>query len=486
MASKQYASYNWTWLLLAIFLASISAAHGHGSGAERGLVMLLPTTYYFAGGAFAVIATFAILAKVPTDEIERTVALRRVLFRTGGTRWETARLLVSMLAFLCWGLLVVAGLIGSRDPLANPLPTVFWSVWWVGFTLLQAAFGDMWSWLNPWHAPLGLVRLITGRRLAGRALIPLPAKLGYWPSIVIFLAFAWFELISLAPSDPTQLAEIIAFYWCFVLVAMILFGSTWASTAEPFSVFFGLIAAIAPVQVESTQTGFRSRYVTIGWPGRALVDRPALPFSGVLFVLLALASVSFDGLSRTFLWLASIGINPLEFPGRSGVVVANTLGLLGTFGALAGMFFVSVHVGCMLAGSVGSRSCAAGRLVYSIIPISIGFHAAHYLTSLMLDGQFAVVSLSDPYARGWDLLHVGSFRPTASFFNNIHDVTMIWNFQALIICSAHVVGIILAHSIAARLFGTGRTATISQCALATLMVFYTVFGLWLLSTPTGA
>ncbi len=103
----------------------------------------------------------------------------------------------------------------------------------------------------------------------------------------------------------------------------------------------------------------------------------------------------------------------------------------------------------------------------------------------MLDGQFAVVSLSDPYARGWDLLHVGSFQPTASFFNNLHDVTMIWNAQALIICFAHVVGIILAHSIAGRVFGSLRKATTSQYPLAALMVIYTVFGLWLLSTPTG-
>ncbi len=100
--------------------------------------------------------------------------------------------------------------------------------------------------------------------------------------------------------------------------------------------------------------------MTIGWPGRAFVDRAALPLSGTLFVLLALASVSFDGLSRTFLWLDFTGINPLEFPGRSAVVLPNTLGLIGTFIALSGVFFTSVYIGCWLAGSGISRSRVAG------------------------------------------------------------------------------------------------------------------------------
>jgi hypothetical protein len=39
------------------------------------------------------------------------------------------------------------------------------------------------------------------------------------------------------------------------------------------------------------------------------------PASGVAFVLVALASVSFDGLSRTFWWIALAGENPLEHPG---------------------------------------------------------------------------------------------------------------------------------------------------------------------------
>ena len=42
-------------------------------------------------------------------------------------------------------------------------------------------------------------------RLAGqmKPLLPYPPWLGYWPAIVLFLGFAWFELIDIAPTIPS-------------------------------------------------------------------------------------------------------------------------------------------------------------------------------------------------------------------------------------------------------------------------------------------
>ncbi len=117
---------------LAIVLASVSVAHAHGSDAERGLVMLLPTTYYLAGGAFAVVTTFAVLAMVPAEDLEQAVALRWALFRVRHAPWDI-RFPDQRFRCRVLGLLVLAGLVGSRDPLANPLPTMFWTIWWVAF-----------------------------------------------------------------------------------------------------------------------------------------------------------------------------------------------------------------------------------------------------------------------------------------------------------------------------------------------------------------
>jgi hypothetical protein len=45
--------------------------------------------------------------------------------------------------------------------------------------------------------------------------------------------------------------------------------------------------------------------------------------------------------------------------------------------------------------------------------------------------------------------------------------------------------VLIAHLLASRLHAAPREATLSQVPLAFLMICYTVFGLWLLSTPTA-
>ena len=47
-----------------------------------------------------------------------------------------------------------------------------------------------------------------------------------------------------------------------------------------------------------------------------------------------------------------------------------------------------------------------------------------------------------------------------------------------------VIAVLIAHMLALRLYGDARTAAISQLPLAAFMIAYTLFGLWLLSTPS--
>lgn len=185
-------------------------------------------------------------------------------------------------------------LAGSRDPLVNPLPTMFWTVWWVGFTLLHALFGNLWAWFNPWYAPLRLLGWLSRGRIGRAAILPLPRTLGYFPSILIFGAFAWFELISLAPSDPTRLAEIVGLYWLFVLTAMIVFSEkTWAATAEPFSIYFSLIAGLAPLKLEALSAERpEPRRLCIVWPGSSLIARNGMPVTEGCLAPYRVASVT--------------------------------------------------------------------------------------------------------------------------------------------------------------------------------------------------
>ena len=225
--------------------------------------------------------------------------------------------------------------------------------------------------------------------------------------------------------------------------------------------------------------------MTLGMPGRALADLPPLPPSGVLFVLLTLATVSFDGLSKTFWWLGLNGINPLEFPGRSAVMGSNSVGLILLWLLLSVAFLACLWIGRALAGLRGPFWPHAGALAASILPISIGYQFAHYLTALLVNGQYAAIALSDPFALGWFASEDRMHRVTTSFLSNHAGVTLIWNLQAAGIVVGHVVAVLVAHLVTLRLDTARRTTLLSQAPLAILMVAYTLFGLWLLSTPAA-
>jgi hypothetical protein len=535
--------------ILAPILALVpTAASAHGG--ERAFVLLMPTGYYLVGGTLAVAASFLVLAFLPKGISDRLAHARLPMFALR----PPSPIATSLLSFLFLGFLLATGVAGSRDPLANPLPLTIWTLWWVGFTLATALFGNLWAYVNPWTGPY---RLVTGlqrawaskssnalaagspppsrRRRAlkmwGRdracpgldpgvggspelrrsgfppplapphkgevdphkgegdpePLLGYPAWLGYWPAIVPFFGFAWFELIDLAPDDPWRLAVAAGAYWLFTFIALLLFGEeAWLGRAEPFSVFFGFIGGLSPlVWTPAKGADAARRQLSLALPGTALIGRGALAPGGTLFILLTLASVSFDGLAKTFWWLGLNGINPLEFPGRSAVLGINSAGLVLTWLALAVLYTGAVLLGWRLAGRPGKPGALLGTLVFSIMPISLAFHFSHYLTALLVNGQYALAAASDPFGTGRDVLSLGHFHVTTSFLNTYEGTRAIWNAQTASIVIGHVLAVVLAHELARRAIADGRAVVLSQLPLAAVMVAYTLFGLWLLSTPVA-
>jgi hypothetical protein len=458
--------------VFAFLIAFTSPALAHTS--ERAFILLLPTGYYLLGGALAVAASFLILLALPADQLRRwsDAKLKLAQIRVPS---QTA---ISLVSFAVLTVLILAGYFGSRDPLDNPLPLTVWTIWWVGVTLAHALFGNLWRGLNPWIGPFRIAQLA----LKWRPL--LPYRLGYWPAIVGLAAFAWFELIHPAPDDPAILAQAVMAYSIATWIGMILFGAeAWLARGETFSVFLELVAGVAPLQSEPAAHERRLFYLTI--PGRALTELALLPPSGILFVLLTLATVSFDGLSRTFWWLGSTGVNPLEFPGRSAVMGVNSVGLLALWLALSAAFLSCVAIGRVLAGRREGFWLQAGALAASILPISIGYQIAHYLTTFLVNIQYAAIAATDPFARGWFNSDERMQRVTISFLSNHDSVSMIWNLQAAGIVLGHIVAVLVAHLITLRQ-GTDRRSVLAyQTPLAVLMVAYTLFGLWLLSTPAA-
>ena len=456
---------------------AVSAAHA-GAG---GFILLLPTHLYLVGGAIVVAASFVLIAAVPPRALARleTLTLRRRRAIHPASRAVAAA--PSVLSLGVVGVLVAAGLLGSRDPLANPLPLFVWTVWWIGLTYLHAVAGNLWAWLNPWT---GLYRLVTaaGPLRAWREQPPFayPPAAGHWPAVATFLLFAWFELIHPAPADPDVLARAVAVYVVAQFAGVFLYGEPWLREAEPFGVFFRMVSWLAPLGVGPVE----KREWELTLPALRLLRIEALAPSFTAFVLLVLASVSFDGLSRTFAWLGFLGENPLVYPGRTALVLPNTLGLLGVYLGLMLLYVAAVRCVPRLAGVPVPRARMVGLFALPLVPIACGYHFAHYLPVFLVDVQYAMRAAADPFARGWDLSGTRDLPVVTSFLSDPARVYAIWHAQVAIIVGAHVAGVVLAHVLALRLVGPAR-ATASQLPMVVLMIGYTLLGLWLLSTPAA-
>ncbi len=452
----------------ATLLATATAGQASAHAGEQSFVLLLPTGYYAAGGVVAVALTALLVALMPGrgQAIFRTRALGRS-HRSPGRLWTSC---VSCAALM---VLIGIGMTGTQNPTSNALPLVIWTLLWIGLVVMQGVAGDLWRWINPWDGPVALARA-----LGIRPVFLLPSRLGYLPALAGLMAVTAFLLTDPAPAAPDRLARIALGWWGAHFAGALIFGPRWLVRAEPFGCLFRAYAALAPF-------GQRHGMWRVGLPGWQVLARPTPPLSLALFVIALLAAGSFDGLYETFWWLGLTGINPLDHPGRSAVVVLNFAGLLAAVPVLAAVFATAVWLGMRLAGQ-GAFMPAFRALAPALLPIAFAYHVAHYLPVFLVDAQHAAIALNDPLARGANLLGLEGARVTTGFFNRLPSVRLIWLTQAGVIVAGHVAGILLSHAIALRLAGDPRRAVAAQVPLALLMVAYTLFGLWLLAAPRGA
>lgn len=454
-----------------VFWGATWASQADAHASEQGFVMLLPTDIYITAGVSCVALTVLLLTVLPVGAV-RSVFRPRPLWHWN--RFSAVTLVTSCLSFLLLCALVWLGMTGPRDPLTNPLPLAIWTVWWIGLVSLQGLFGDIWRWIDPWHGPVILTRCL----LWPGPLLRLPASLGQSCAILTFAGFVIILLADPAPSDPARLARYVGLYWLFTYLALLIFGPRWRWRGEGIAMVMRSYATVGLF----ARSGKRLAVGILGW--RAARNRaPAI--GAAVFMLVMLGCGSFDGLNETFWWLGLLGINPLEFPGRSAVISQNIVGLIAANVALIAAYALAIRLGLGLAG--GGMRWTRGFCIFAptILPIALGYHIGHYLTSLLVNGQYALAALNDPLARGDSLLGLGTFYVTTGFFNAQDSVRVIWLCQASAVVIGHILAILMAHFLALRHFETNRRATLSQLPLAVFMVLYTLFGLWLLAAPRG-
>ena len=201
--------------------------------------------------------------------------------------------------------------------------------------------------------------------------------------------------------------------------------------------------------------------------------------------LLLLATVTFDGFSDTPEWAAVLGFflertPALTSPYFNGLVIANTVGLLA-----CPLLFAVLYRGVagLMRRAAGNSGPEAGALmaafVFSLVPIALAYHFAHYLVFLLIQGQLIIPLASDPFGYGWDLFGGAGYGVNIAITN----ARFIWFFALTIIVVGHIVAVYLAHLRAGEIYRTRNAALKSQIPMLALMVFYTVASLWIISRP---
>lgn len=483
----------WVWIISpAVFFSGAAPAWAHGFGERYDLP--LPLWLFMSGAGAAVALSFLVMVLfprmvVPSEQAWRIDISDTVFGRLLLQPWLLSLIkLTSVILFL---LILAGGFFGDPNPTRNFAPTMVWIIWWVSLAYISALFGDLWALINPWKILFAWAEMLYGRFSPEPGLsrnLPYPKALGAWPAVVFMVIFAALELVSESAELPRPLAMLILQYSIVTWIGMFAFGrDVWLRNGEVFSMVFGLLARFAPLEGRQGDGSaeLRLRPYVVGLVNKGPVETPVM-----VFVILLLSTVSFDGFLDSAAWrtildtLAPEGsrnVFPIALRAR-GVTLINLIQFLGLVAFPALFLAIYMIFSRLIAWAGGGRVAggeAARYFVLSLVPIAIAYHLAHYYSYLLINGQTIIPLASDPFGFGWDLFGTAGYRV------NIGIVTakFVWYLSIAAIVIGHVVAVYLAHVTALRLFGQGRAAMVSQVPMLVLMVGYTMSSLWILAQP---
>ncbi len=392
-------------------------------------------------------------------------------------------------------LCIVTGLFGTQNAFANFNMTFFWIIFVLGVPYAVALVGDFYAAVNPWKALVQWLERIAGRQWLGR--VRYPRRLGYYPALLLYMAFIWLELFGRL--TPRGLSIALALYTAINVLGAWAFGrQAWFRYGELFGVFLRLMGKMSPRarawdSNEAAMSGHTRRWRA---PFIGLLEERADHISLVLFILFMLSSTAFDGLHSTLPWVTVFwkGIYPAiaplfaPAPGQQYALSAQLYhiwqwcSLLVSPLAYLAVFVIFVWAAKAMTRSAYPVQALVLRFAMSLVPIAFVYHVTHYYTLLLAQGGQVVRLVSDPFGFGWDLF--GTARKTIEPL--MIDVEAIWHTQVALILLGHIVSVYLAHLEALQTFSTVRRAAASQVPMLVLMVLFTTLGLWILSLPLAA
>ena len=470
---------------VGVLCAAASQAHAHGFGQRYDLP--LPLELYLAGAALVVVVSCLMLAwfvrAVPhADAYPRRDLLAGAPLRALASPGAVAALRLAAVAI--YFVLLYAGFFGNPNPFRNVTPLAVWALWWVGMAYFCALAGDLWVLVNPLEtlfaaAERGWLRL-TGKALSRG--LALPAWVGAWPALALYLLFLWMEMVWEGSDSPSRIAAAMVAYSVLTWVGMALFGrAAWLAHGEVFTRVFGVFARFAPLGVRLQDrriAALELRPYAVG-----LLAREPVHASEVALVIAILAAVSFDGFLETPAW--AWVVDGLAAGGESGAAL-RSFGLLATPLLFLAVYLAFCYLIALCGRSHGERGDPrrptrriAGLFALTLVPIAIAYHVAHYLSFLAAAWQYMIPLASDPFGFGWNL-----FGTVTHFVRpGVVDARLVWIVSVVAIVAGHVAAVYLGHVLSMREFRDRRAAMRSQLPMLVLMVAYTMLSLWIIAQP---
>jgi hypothetical protein len=453
-------------------LATSLRVDAHGFGQRYDLP--LPLSLYLWATALAVALSFVVavlfMRRSPTNDAYPRV---RVPLHPA-FRWLA--LAVRVLSVTLFLVTIAAGFIGNQNPYQNIAPTLIWIIAWVGLVYVSAFVADLWPLIDPWRSLFGGAQRLG--RLASRGsstarVRRYDERIGVWPAFALLLAFAWTELVFPSPALPAHVAWLMVGYSAITFAGMLVYGrDAWVRHGEVFAIVLSAFARFAPLEAGDRKLELRP------FAAGLLNARPVSTSMAALVVLI-LATVLYDGLLGTPQWndLESWLVVLAPASSEAASIVIRTLGLIAAWG----LFFGAYLSVCALMGVAGGRSAMELARVFAptLIPIAIAYHLAHYLSYLLVQGQYIVPLLSDPFGLGWNLFGTAGYRVDIG----IAGARFEWYTAVIAIVTGHVIAVYLAHRRALQLFGRRALALRTQLPLTALMILYTFISLSILAEP---
>jgi hypothetical protein len=456
--------------LLALALPASAQAHGIVGKAD----LPIPVWLFSWTAAIVLVVSFVALSTMWTRPQLQHPRLRRLFALPRPVEW-----LAGLVGVALFALVLYSGFDGAQVTQANFSVTFIYVIFWVGLPVASVLFGDVFSALNPWRttarALAALVRLMRGGR-PSKPPLRYPKWLGVWPAIAVIVGFAWLELVYVEKDRPSTLAALSLAYFLVMLVGMALFGvEEWSSQADGFGVYLNLLSKLSPLVRREDGAVYQRR------PLSGVTDLQ-LRAGTVTLICTLIGTTTFDGFSNGGIWrnnepslqslFEGIGFNPT--PAQE---LGYSIGLV-----LCILLICAVYrVGIFGVGKVSERydrSTLTRTFAHTLVPIAFAYVLAHYFSLLLWQSQAMVYLASDPLGNGANLFGTSGFQ----IDYHLISYAAIWYVQVAALVSGHVSGLALAHDRALVLYKDPEEAVRSQYWMLAVMVAFTSFGLWLLSS----